>query len=168
MNTRTRELLCGMLWSSIRFFFLSSFCFRFNPYPCCCVSVGFPYIIPLNQSCSLTTEHHKPVANIDELNGVGGFRPLTHQRTCHWWHTAVSRRVIGLRTTIPAATLLSLFARYPNNSPAPLRGFGRPPFHPSIKSSYILAPLGSAATGSEIWVVVPTPKFIPSHRGCSS
>ena len=38
-------------------------------------------------------------------NRVGGFRPLTHHRTCLLWHTAVSRRVFSPGTTIPAATL---------------------------------------------------------------
>ena len=38
-------------------------------------------------------------------NRVGGFRPLTHHRTCLLWHTAVSRRVIGPGTDVPAATL---------------------------------------------------------------
>ena len=58
---------------------------------------------------------------------VGGFRPLTHHRTCHLWHTAVSRRVIGSGTNVPAATLLSLLAGYPDNSSAPLHGFGLAP-----------------------------------------
>ena len=56
-----------------------------------------------------------------------GFRPLTHHRTCHLWHTAVSRRVIGPGTNVPAATLLSLLAGYPVNSSALLRGFGLAP-----------------------------------------
>ena len=60
-------------------------------------------------------------------NRVGGFRPLTHHRTCHLWHTAVSRRVIGPGTNVPAATLLSLLAGYPVNSSALLRGFGLAP-----------------------------------------
>ena len=56
-----------------------------------------------------------------------GFRPLTHHRTCLLWHTAVSRRVIGPGTNVPAATLLSLLAGYPVNSSALLRGFGLAP-----------------------------------------
>ena len=39
------------------------------------------------------------------IDRVGGFRPLTHHRTCLLWHTAVSRRVIGPGTNVPAATL---------------------------------------------------------------
>jgi len=35
--------------------------------------------------------------------------------------------VIGPGTDVPAATLLSLLARYPDNSSAPLRGFGLAP-----------------------------------------
>ena len=61
------------------------------------------------------------------LNRVGDFRPLTHHRTCLLWHTAVSRRVIGPGTDVPAATLYALLARYPDNSSAPLRGFGLAP-----------------------------------------
>ena len=66
---------------------------------------------------------------VDPINAnrVGGFRPLTHHRTCHLWHTAVSRRVIGPGTNVPAATLLSLLAGYPVNSSALLRGFGLAP-----------------------------------------
>ena len=57
----------------------------------------------------------------------GTFVPLSHHRTCHLWHTAVSRRVIGPGTNVPAATLLSLLAGYPVNSSALLRGFGLAP-----------------------------------------
>ena len=38
-------------------------------------------------------------------NRVGGFRPLTHHRTCLLWHTAVLRHGIGPETLVPAATL---------------------------------------------------------------
>ena len=60
-------------------------------------------------------------------NRAVGFRPLTHHRTRLLWHTAVSRRVIGPGTNVPATTLLSLLARYPDNASAPLRGFGLAP-----------------------------------------
>ena len=57
----------------------------------------------------------------------GTFVPLSHHRTCLLWHTAVSRRVIGPGTNVPAATLLSLLAGYPVNSSALLHGFGLAP-----------------------------------------
>ena len=61
-------------------------------------------------------------------NRVGrAFVPLSHHRTCHLWHTAVSRRVISPGTDVPAATPLSLLAGYPDNSSAPLHGFGLAP-----------------------------------------
>ena len=79
--------------------------------------------------CAHINEPHKllfvglSTKNFNRANRVGGFRPLTHHRTCHLWHTAVSRRVIGPGTNVPAATLLSLLAGYPVNSSALLRGF---------------------------------------------
>ena len=58
-------------------------------------------------------------------NRVAGLSlPLfSHHRTCHLWHTAVSRREVGPGTNVPAATPLSLLARSPVNSSAPSRGF---------------------------------------------
>ena len=41
--------------------------------------------------------------------------------------TAVSRRVIGSGTNVPDSTLLSLLARYPDNSSVLLHGFGLAP-----------------------------------------
>ena len=62
-------------------------------------------------------------------NRVAGLSlPLfSHHRTCHLWHTAVSRREVGPGTNVPAASLLSLLARYPVNSSVPSRGFGLAP-----------------------------------------
>ena len=52
---------------------------------------------------------------------------LSRHRTCLLWHTAVSRRVIDPGTLVPTATLFSLLVRYPDNSSAPLCGFGLAP-----------------------------------------
>ena len=46
-----------------------------------------------------------PTSSRNSRNRVGGFRPHTHHRTCLLWHTAVSQRMIGPGTKIPAATL---------------------------------------------------------------
>ena len=77
-------------------------------------------------SSRLRADFHRS-AHIASVERVGGFRPLSHHRTCLLWHTAVSRRVIGPGTNVPAATLLSLLAGYPVNSSALLRGFGLAP-----------------------------------------
>ena len=78
-------------------------------------------------SSRLLADFHRSAHIASVVHRVGGFRPLTHHRTCHLWHTAVSRRVIGPGTRIPAATLLSLLARHPVNSSALSRGFGLAP-----------------------------------------
>ena len=64
-----------------------------------------------------------PIPNVLSLSIPKDSAPLSHHRTCHLWHTAVSRREVGPGTNVPAATPLSLLARYPVNSSAPSRGF---------------------------------------------
>ena len=81
---------------------------------CKAYSSKFRIYIPLNLQCLFPQifNPHQILAGFfgahdfwHTINRVGGFRPLTHHRTCLLWHTAVSRRVIGPGTTIPAATL---------------------------------------------------------------
>ena len=105
----------------------SCLCFAsgFLPTPHYCDAVAFGYLIPPCQR--LIGDFHPSYVSCLTYNRVGGFRPLSHHRTCHLWHTAVSRRVIGPGTRIPAATLLSLLARHPVNSSALSRGFGLAP-----------------------------------------
>ena len=92
-------------------------------------------------SSRLVTDFHRRSHIASVVHRVGGFRPLSHHRTCELPHTAVSKLLTPVRSAqflLPRHELLFLPCQTLARRSYPPRGHTGPSFRPSRAADYLV------------------------------